>query len=294
MKIKKAVIPAAGLGTRLLPATLAQPKEMLPCGKKPTIQYVVEELKAAGVEDILFITGYAKRALEDHFDLGSLIRFENSGKSEIIKEMQTTFSNLKFFFTRQEKPIGLADAIGLAKEFVADEPFFVALGDTIIHSDEPGDYLKRLAQIHSEKSSVGTILLEEVAKIDVKKYGIIEGNKISPRVWQITNLIEKPTPEKAPSQVAVCGRYLFTSEIFKAIKKTEPGVGNEMQLTDSIRILLGEGREIWGLEIDETKERRYDIGNALTFAMAFIELCLKDREIATDLKPYLKELVKKI
>lgn len=295
--IKKAVIPAAGLGMRLLPATYAQPKEMLPCGRIPTIQYVVEELVAAGVKDILIITGRTKRALEDHFDpdFAFLEKLENSGKKELLEEM-SFFSTLKkskvnIFFTRQAKPTGLADAIYLAKDFVEEEPFHVALGDTVIYTKPLGNCLHRLNQVHDKKKSSCTILLEKVKKEETQKYGIINGTKISEGIWQITDLIEKPAPDVAPSQLAICGRYIFTPQIFPAIDKTPKGIGNEKQITDSIKILLKEGAEIWGIEVDKNEER-YDIGDPLTYAVSFIELSLHDPEIRKYLVPYLKNRVK--
>ncbi len=291
--IKKAVIPAAGLGTRLLPATYAQPKEMLPCGRKPTIQYVVEELKAAGVEDILIITGRAKRALEDHFDqdFSLLERLKNSGKMALHKEMRFIEElGINFYFTRQAKPTGLADAIYLAKDFVGTDSFYVALGDTIILSDPLGLFLKDLAKLHLQKGVSGTIGLEKVRKEDIQKYGIIKGTYLGERIWHIEHLIEKPSPDIAPSQLAICGRYVFTPEIFSAIEKTPIGIGNERQLTDSIKILIEEGADILGLEMS-VDGRRYDIGNPITYAIAYIELSLKDPEIGDFLKLYLKKLV---
>jgi len=292
--IKKAVIPAAGLGTRLLPATYAQPKEMLPCGRKPTIQYVVEELAAAGVKDILIITGRTKRALEDHFDhdLSLFEKLENSGKIKLLEEMKFIEKlHLNIFFTRQAQPTGLADAIYLAKDFIDNESFYVALGDTIILSNPLGQFLRRLMKVHSEKSAAGTIGLEKVRKEDVKNYGIISGTQTAEGIWNVKDLIEKPNIKAAPSQLAICGRYIFTSEIFSAIEKTPVGLGNEKQLTDSIIKLLDEKEEVWGLEMS-TGERRYDIGNPTTYAIAFIELSLQDAEISKALKPYLKDLVK--
>ncbi len=295
--IKKAIIPAAGLGTRLFPATYAQPKEMLPCGRKPTIHYVVEELAAAGVKDILIITGRAKRALEDHFDpdYHLLDRLKKSGKSALLEDIKFIDElDLNFFFTRQAEPTGLADAIYLAKDFMDGEPFFVALGDTVIQSDPLGNFLIRLDELYTQKSCSGVIGLEKVQKKeDIRKYGIISGKQDEMDRWRITDLIEKPAPEEAPSQVAICGRYIFNSSIFSAIEKTKPGYGNEKQLTDSIKILIEEGSEFWGLELSDD-EKRYDIGNAFTYSIAFIELSLLDPTIAAQLKPYLKELAKKL
>lgn len=296
--ITKAVIPAAGRGTRLLPATYALPKEMLPCGKKPTIQYVVEELAAAGVKDILIITGRAKGALVDHFDIDDIFieKLKNSGNTVLLEEMQNLEKlnvQIKYYFTRQAQPTGLADAIYLAKDFVGADPFFVALGDTIIISTPLGHYLNRLAQLYAKQSAIGIIGLEKVSREEVEKYGIIKGTEHDRGTWEITDVIEKPKMALAPSQVAICGRYIFTPEIFQAIEKTSIGIGNEKQLTDAIKILIEEKNTIWGLEMDKI-EKRYDIGNPFTYAVAFLELSLLDPMINKQLRPYLKDLAKKI
>ncbi|MHA1264559.1 MAG: UTP--glucose-1-phosphate uridylyltransferase [Candidatus Helarchaeota archaeon] len=292
--IRKAVIPAAGLGTRLLPATFAQPKEMLPCGRKPTIHYVVEELSAAGVREVLIITGRAKRPIEDHFDPDTALleRLKHKGREKIFNEMQFHKKlHIQFYFTRQADPTGLADAIGLAETFVGDEPFIIALGDTIIHSESIGQYLKQMIKIHEKHNVDGTILLEEINESDIQKYGIIKGKEIQNQEWEIIDLIEKPKLEEAPSRLAICGRYIFEPSIFSAIKKTQIGIGNERQLTDSIRIMLKGGKKVRGVILD-INDIRYDIGNPLSYAKAFIELCLSDPELEPQLKPYLKQLVK--
>jgi len=268
--IKKAVIPAAGKGTRLLPATHAQPKEMLPCGSKPTIQYVVEELKAAGIEDIIIITGPEKGALKDHL--------------KKIKEKNGI--NLNFEYVEQKEPTGLAKAVGLAKKYIGNEPFIVALGDTIIYSESNGDWLKRMVELHEEKEAKVTILLEQVEARDVSKYGIVRGNQISQKVWEIQDLVEKPNLQDAPSQLAICGRYIFEPEIFAAINKTERGIDGEYQLTDTIKILIEEGAEVWGLMQSEG-EVCYDIGDPTSYALAFIELSLNDEKIGDALRKYL-------
>ncbi len=270
--IKKAVIPAAGKGTRLLPATHAQPKEMLPCGSKPTIQYVVEELEAAGIRDVLIITGSAKRALEDHLE-------NFFGKEE---------TNMNLFFTRQPEPTGLAKAVELAKDFTDTDPFLVALGDTIIYSEPMGDCLKRLIQLHDKNKGKATIMLEAAAKQDVSKYGIIKGKQSTEEVWQLLDLVEKPSLQAAPSHLAICGRYIFEPDIYSAIEKIERGVGNEYQLTDAIKFLLKGGAEVWGLKIHKN-EKRYDIGDLITYAISFIELSLRDPKIGDALRHYLTD-----
>ena len=268
--IKKAVIPAAGKGTRLLPATHAQPKEMLPCGSKPTIQYVVEELQAAGIEEVLIIIGPAKGALTEHL--------------KRIKEKNNI--DLNFKDVEQKEPTGLAKAVGLAKKFIGNEPFIVALGDTIIHSESNGDWLKRMVELHEEKKAKATILLEKVDPLNVSKYGIIRGNQTGEGIWEIQDLIEKPDLKDAPSQLAICGRYIFEPDIFSAIDKTERGIDGEYQLTDAIKILIEEDAEVWGL-IQQESEVRFDIGDPISYAISFIELSLKDEKIGDPLRKYL-------
>ncbi|MHA1693914.1 MAG: UTP--glucose-1-phosphate uridylyltransferase [Candidatus Helarchaeota archaeon] len=298
MKIKKAIIPSAGLGTRLLPATFAQPKEMLPVGRKPTIQYVVEELANAGISDILIITGRNKRAIEDHFDIDYTLleNLKQHGKNKLLEQM-SFLEKLKvnIFITRQSKPTGLADAVLLGEAFIENEPFAVALGDTIIKSSKKNNnYLKRLCEFHLKKNSYGTIGVEPVSLEQVSKYGIIEGNQDNEGIYKVLNLIEKPLPSEAPSNLAINGRYVFNPEIFDCIKKTKIGIGNERQLTDSIRILLDlKKNDIWAICMKKG-EKRYDIGNPLDYAKAFIELCLDDSEIKDDLIIFLKKFIKNL
>ncbi|MHA1231010.1 MAG: UTP--glucose-1-phosphate uridylyltransferase [Candidatus Helarchaeota archaeon] len=296
MKIRKAIIPSAGLGTRLLPATFAQPKEMLPVGRKPTIQYVVEELSNAGIKDILIITGRNKRAIEDHFDIdyNLLENLRQKGKKKLLEQMSFLEKlNVNIFITRQSRPTGLADAVLLGESFVKNEPFAVALGDTIIKSEMThNNYLKRLCTFHIEHNPLATIGIEPVEKDQVSRYGIIDGTENDTGIYLIKDLIEKPTPEKAPSTLAINGRYIFNSDIFECIKETEIGIGGERQLTDSIKLLLNKG-EVWGVSMKKG-EKRYDIGNPLDYAKAYIELSLEDPEINDDLKIFIKNLANKL
>lgn len=292
MRIRKAIIPSAGLGTRLLPATIAQPKEMLPVGRKPTIQYVVEELSNAGIRDILIITGRNKRAIEDHFDTdyALLENLEERGKNKLLEEMKFLDKlRVNIFFTRQSKPTGLADAVLLGEAFIDNEPFAVALGDTIIKSTKSQtNYLKRLSVFHTKEDALCTIGVEEVDIENVSKYGIIDGIKKDKGTYIIKNLVEKPKKEESPSNLAINGRYIFNAEIFECIKKTKIGFGAERQLTDSIRVLLSRG-SVWALQMNEG-EKRYDIGNPLDYAKAYVELSLEDPEISEGLRTFLKEL----
>ncbi|MHA1270783.1 MAG: UTP--glucose-1-phosphate uridylyltransferase [Candidatus Helarchaeota archaeon] len=292
MRIRKAIIPSAGLGTRLLPATFAQPKEMLPVGRKPTIQYVVEELSNAGITDILIITGRNKRAIEDHFDIDYTLleNLKQHGKTKLLEQM-SFLEKLKvnIFITRQSRPTGLADAVLLGESFIENEPFAVALGDTIIKSDKKHtNYLKRLCLFHIQENLLATIGVEDVNIEHVSRYGIIDGIEKGEGIYKIKNLIEKPSPDNAPSTLAINGRYVFSPEIFNCIKNTPIGYGNEKQLTDSIKILLDKG-EVWALCMN-SGEKRYDIGNPLDYAKAYIELCLDDPEIENELKDFIKKL----
>lgn len=271
--ITKAVIPAAGMGTRLLPATKSQPKEMLPVGRKPVIQYVVEELAAAEVHRVLVITSQQKRAIEDHFDPDPTL-------SERLAHEQRSALNhvtlpVQMFYTRQSVPRGLADAIGLAEHFVADEAFLVSLGDSIIQSERPGEVLKRLMEIHRRERASATILFEEVRKEDVIHYGIAQPKETIGHEFEVVDLIEKPSVEEAPSTLAVAARYVFDPCIFEYIHRTPPGKGGEIQITDSMRLMLREGHRIFGVRLAKG-EKRLDIGNYRSYFEAFLEMALAD------------------
>ncbi|MBC8456467.1 MAG: NTP transferase domain-containing protein, partial [Deltaproteobacteria bacterium] len=233
MQIHKAVIPAAGLGTRLLPATKSQPKEMLPVGRKPTIQYVVEELYAAGIKHILIITSGQKRAIEDHFDIDVVLtnRLKRGNKS--LSVLDHVELDIQLFYIRQKVLAGLGDAIGLAENFVSDEPFIVALGDSIIKSEHPGSLLKRLMNTHLAHNAGATIAFREVERKNVVKYGIAVPKDEPGMEFELRDIIEKPTIKSAPSNLAVAARYVFSSDIFAYIEKTPPGAGGEIQITGS-------------------------------------------------------------
>jgi len=278
MKIRKAVFTAAGLGTRLLPATKAQPKEMLPLVDKPIIQYVVEEAVASGIEQIIIVTGRGKRAIEDHFDRDEelIASLAASGSYALIEELAYEKLDVHFFYTRQSVPLGLADAIAHAAEFVGNEPFVVALGDTIIYSRSEGGLMARLIEVHQRRGAAATIALVEVDPDDVHRYGIVrpvgEGDE-----FPISELVEKPRRDAAPSRLAIAARYVFSADIFEAIRRTLPDAQGELQLTDAIRVLLAQGQPIWGVRL-RPGERRYDIGNFETYFRAFIELAAVDEK----------------
>ncbi|UCH89607.1 MAG: UTP--glucose-1-phosphate uridylyltransferase GalU [Thermoplasmata archaeon] len=282
----KAVIPAAGLGTRFIPASKAQPKEMLPVVDKPVIQYVIEEAVAAGINDILIITGRGKRSIEDHFDkaieLEQLLRNEN--KDDQLKEVQKISNMADIHFVRQKEQKGLGHAIYCARKHVGNEPFAVMLGDTINIADVP--LTKQLMNAY-EKYQCSIIAIEKVPREKVVNYGIIDGEKIEDNIYKINNLVEKPSVEEAPSTLGITGTYVLTPEIFKCIERTKPGVSGEIQLTDAMKILLEE-QSIYGLTFEG---KRYDIGNKLDWFKANIELTLKREEFAEPMKAYLKRLL---
>jgi UTP--glucose-1-phosphate uridylyltransferase len=287
MSIKKAIIPAAGLGTRFLPATKAQPKEMLPIVDKPTIQYIIEEAVASGIEDILIITGRNKRAIEDHFDKSFEleITLEEKGKTELLKMVQDISNMVNIHYIRQKEPKGLGHAIHCAKSFIKDEAFAVLLGDDVVDS-KTKPCLKQLIDVYNEYNT--TILgVQEVPKKDVNKYGIVEGMHIEDGVYKVKNLVEKPAVDKAPSNVAILGRYIITPEIFEILENTKPGAGGEIQLTDALKELAT--RQAMYAYVFEG--RRYDVGNRLGFLEATVEFALKRDDLRDDFRKYLENLL---
>lgn len=283
--IKKAVIPAAGFGTRFLPATKAQPKEMLSVVDKPLIQYSVEEAVGAGIAKIAVIISRGKSSLEDHFDSSpELERFlEEKGKLDFLEEVQRISTLAEFCYIRQKEALGLGHAILMAEEYIGDEPFAVLLPDDIFDCTVP--CIKQLIDAHKELEA-SVIVLGRTDEEGTKKYGIIKPRQISERVFQVEDLIEKPGPEKAHSDLAVIGRYVFNPRIFDAIRKTEPDKKGEVQITDAIKHLL-DAQPVYGYLFEGT---RYDAGNKLGFIQATLELALKRPEFHQSLKDYLKSL----
>jgi UTP--glucose-1-phosphate uridylyltransferase len=271
-----AVVPVAGLGTRLLPATKSQPKEMLPVAKKPVVQYVVEELEANGVKQILFITGRNKSSIENHFDFDhELMRtLREGGKEDLLAELEYERMRMQFFFTRQRRQKGLGDAVLCGQYFTQDTPFVVALGDSIIGLRGESKVVQRMAGIFAAEKASCMIAVEEVPIQCVASYGVVKrGVDLGGDVFMIDDLVEKPSPENAPSNLAIAARYIFGPEIYPALEKTRPGKGGEIQLTDAIRILLEGGKKIVGICLGQG-ERRYDIGNFESYFEAFIEFAL--------------------
>ncbi|BEP30058.1 UTP--glucose-1-phosphate uridylyltransferase GalU [Helicovermis profundi] len=289
MKVKKAIIPAAGFGTRLLPATKAIPKEMIPIVDKPAIQYIVEEAINSGIEEILIINGRNKDSIENHFDISyeleSVLREKNKTKLLKISEDISNMANIHF--VRQKEAKGLGHAVLCAKAFVGDEPFAVLLGDDIVDNDYP--CLKQLMDVY-EKYESSVIGVQTVNRDQVDKYGIIDAEKIDERTYKVKDMVEKPDIESAPSNVAVLGRYVLDSEIFNILEKVEPGKGGEIQLTDGIRELM-KSKDVYAYDFLGT---RYDTGDKLGFIKATIELGLKHEEIKDNLKEYLSLLAKKL
>lgn len=288
MKIRKAIIPAAGLGTRFLPATKAMPKEMLPIVDKPTIQYIVEEAIESGIEDIIIVTGKGKRAIEDHFDHSfelEQILFEK-GKLEILEEVQKSSNMVDIHYIRQKEPKGLGHAIWCARKFIGDEPFAVLLGDDIVRSNKP--CLKQLMEQYEEYER--TILgIKQIDYEDVPKYGIIDAHKVGNKLYQINHLVEKPLIDDAPSNLAIMGRYILKPAIFTILANLKPGANGEIQLTDAID-QLNQTEDILGYDFEGT---RYDVGEKLGFIKTNIEMALQREELKIGLLNYLSTILQK-
>ena len=282
MRVKKAIIPAAGLGTRFLPATKAQPKEMLPIVDKPTIQYIIEEAVASGIEEILIITGRNKRAIEDHFDksIELELQLEQNGKEDVLKMVQGISNLANIYYIRQKEPKGLGHAISCAKTFVGNEPFAVMLGDDVVDSEVP--CLKQLMDCYSEyKTSI--LGVQEVPLSEVYKYGIVDGVSIADRVYKIKDVIEKPRVEESPSNIAILGRYIITPRIFDILENTKPGKGGEIQLTDALKTLISE-EDMYAYNF---RGRRYDVGDKEGFLEATVEYALKREDLKKTFMKYL-------
>ncbi|MDO5849353.1 MAG: UTP--glucose-1-phosphate uridylyltransferase GalU [Methanobrevibacter sp.] len=279
----KAVIPAAGFGTRFLPATKAQPKEMLPVFDKPTIQYVIEEAVASGIDDILIVTGKNKRSIEDHFDKSFELEYtlQTAGKDDYLKQVREITDLADICYVRQKEQKGLGDAIYCARKHIGNEPFAVMLGDTITKGKEP--CTKQLIDVYN-KYDASAIAVEEVPIEKVERYGIIKGEEIEKDIYRIDQLVEKPLKDHAPSNLAIMGRYVLTPDIFDKLEETEPGVGGEIQLTDALSKLDA----IYGAVFDG---KTYDIGNRLEWLKTSIEFALDDSNSRDDLIEYLKTII---
>lgn len=291
MDISIAVVPVAGLGTRLLPATKSQPKEMLPVGRKPVVQYVVDELTRVGMKRILFITGPGKASIENHFDLNEeLIRvLRESGKEELLAELEYERTAVQYFYTRQRQLLGLGHAVLCSEAFVGNQPFVVALGDSIIGMHAQSDIIQRMKRCFVEKRAAAVIAFEEVARSEVSRYGIAKPKSFGD-VFEIEDLIEKPSIAEAPSTLAIAARYVLAPSIFEAIRRIQPGKGGELQITDAIHLMLHEGGGVYGVRL-RGNERRYDIGNFQAYFRAFVEFALQDKQEGPSLRKHLEQLL---
>ena len=296
-RIRKAVIPAAGLGTRVLPATKAQPKEMLVIVDKPALQYLVEELVSAGIEEILIITGRNKGSIENHFDYSYELEktLEEKGKEDLLKVVNNISEMWNIYYVRQKRPLGLGHAISCAEAFGGDEPFVVLLGDDIIYTDKDkgqSPVTKQLVEKYNELQG-GTILgVQEVPHENVSKYGIIKPLKqIDEKTVAVEDFIEKPSIAEAPSNLAALGRYVLEPEIFSYLKRTKPGKGGEIQLTDAILAMKNDGEKLYAYNFDGL---RYDTGDKFGMFVANVEFGLRHEELKDKVKDYLKDLVKKL
>ena len=285
MDIRKAVFPAAGLGTRFLPATKAQPKEMLPLVDKPIIQYGVEEAVASGIEEVIIITGRGKRAIEDHFDLSVELELalEKKGDRELLEEVRRISELATVYYIRQKEPLGLGHAVLVAKELVGQQPFAVILSDDIIDSRIP--CLQQMIEVY-ERYKCSVLAVERVPREELSSYGVIEARPLDGRLHQVLSLVEKPAPEQAPSDLGIVGRYILTPEVFEMLEQVTPDHRGEIQLTNGLRLLL-ERQAIYAYEFEG---RRYDAGSKLGFLKATVEYALKRPDLGAEFCAYLKTL----
>ncbi len=284
MKVKKAVFPVAGLGTRFLPATKSSPKEMLPLIDKPLVQYVVEEAVASGIEQILFVTGRGKRAIEDHFDISIELEthLQEKGKNKTLQAVREIADLLDIFYVRQKKALGLGHAILCARDFVGNEPFAVLLGDDIIDSERP--CLRQLLDTF-ETFQRSVLALEKVPMENISSYGCVRANAVSEGVFEVVDMVEKPKREDAPSDMAIIGRYVLTPRIFGILEQQEPGKGGEIQLTDAI-LKLSREEKVYGCLFEGL---RHDCGDKLGFLKATVDMALKRKEFKGEFEDYLRK-----
>ena len=285
IKIRKAVFPAAGLGTRFLPATKASPKEMLPLVDKPLIQYSVEEAVASGCESLLIITGRDKTAIEDHFDIAFELEqiLREKGKESLLEQMHSISELARISYTRQKQALGLGHAIYQAKDFVGGEPFAALLADDVVDAERPA--LRQMMDVY-EKYDAPVIATMQVEGEAISRFGVIDADEVEPGVYKVKDMVEKPPFSEAPSDLAIIGRYIFTPDIFEAIERTEPGTGGEIQITDAMRRLL-KTRPLYALKLEG---RRHDAGDKLGFLIATVEFALKRDDLAAEFREYLRTL----
>jgi UTP--glucose-1-phosphate uridylyltransferase len=290
--IAKAIVPAAGLGTRLLPATKSQPKEMLPVGRKPVVQYVVEELQAAGLHQILMITGRRKRAIEDHFDEDPQLvaALEQAGNETMLADLAYLEGTSRFFYTRQSPPMGLGHAISLGAEFVGDDDCVVALGDSLIAAQDPAAPIRSMIEVHQNLKAAAVVAVERVPQEDAFRYGIISIEGAEPPPGEpvtMTDIVEKPPRVTAPTTMAVAARYVFSPAIFEALALTLPDKRGEIQLTDAIKLLIKMGRPVYAWLLPP-EQQRYDVGNFESYFRTFIDFSLADERYGYMVRKYIK------
>lgn len=288
MKVRKAVIPAAGLGTRFLPATKAQPKEMLPVVDKPTLQFIIEEVVESGIEEVLIITGRNKSAIENHFDksVELELELEKKGQRELLEEVQAISEMARIHYIRQQEPRGLGHAVYCARDFVGEEPFAVLLGDDVVYAQKP--CLQQMLEMYDRYQ--GSILgVQEVAAEHVSKYGIVDGEQVEEGIYRVKGLVEKPDPEQAPSRVAILGRYVINPAIFGILARTKPGKGGEIQLTDALQELARQ-EKVYAYVFEG---RRYDVGDKQGFLEATVEYALRRDDLREEFLGYLNRVVKR-
>ncbi len=292
MPVNLAVVPVAGRGTRLLPLTKSQPKEMLPVGCKPVVQYVVEELARCGIGQLLFITGPGKTAIENHFDIDSelIANLRETGKEELLLELAFEREDLEYFYTRQRRQLGLGHAVLCAKPVVGRQPFVVALGDSIIGRHAQSSVVRTMIDAFESANADAVIALEEVPREDVVHYGIATPRGSNQGIFELADLVEKPSVAEAPSNLAIAARYVFSATIFDCLEKTSPGKGNEIQLTDAVRMLIREGGKVLGVRLGRD-EPRFDIGNFESYFQAFMEFALSDPQYGPVLRTHVEQFL---
>jgi UTP--glucose-1-phosphate uridylyltransferase len=294
MVIQSAVVPVAGLGTRLLPATKSQPKEMLPVARKPIVQYVVEELVSNGIAQVLFVTGRSKSSIENHFDHDPELfhALNQSKKTDLLKDIDFESLKANFFYTRQRLQRGLGDAIMCAEHFAGEEPFLVALGDSILGLNAVSKACSRMADVFESKRASCVIAVEEVPPEETSHYGIVQPEGAADDVFRIVNLVEKPSPSEAPSNLAIAGRYIFSPVIFDMIRRVKPDKRGEIQLTDAIQFMCEEGRRVMAVKLTPA-EKRYDIGNFPSYFESFVEFALADPVYGDEFRRTLERMLAK-
>lgn len=292
MPIDLAVVPVAGRGTRLLPLTKSQPKEMLPVGRKPTVQFVAEELSASGIRRLLFITGPGKTAIENHFDLDAelIANLRETGKEDLLAELAFEREELEYFYTRQRRQLGLGHAILCSRPFVGQQPFVVALGDSIIGLHNRSDVVRRMTDLFERQSADAVIAFERVPRHEVVQYGIAQPRGPVGDTFELAGLVEKPAVEAAPSDLAVAARYVLSPRIFDYLARTRPGKGGEIQLTDALQQMLADGGRGYGMVLGPGQQR-YDIGNFESYFQAFLESALDDPEYGASATACVKSLL---